>query len=364
MSKISLKIHPTFWLLAGLIGFSSSQHLLDIAIWVAIVFVSVLLHELGHALTALYFHQTACIELTLTGGVTYRQGEPLPGIKEFFVVLNGPLAGFAFALIASVVHFSSPLMVLMTHWTIQANLLWTIFNLLPIYPLDGGQLLLLVMRGAFGLKGEKIALLFGGLFALLLGIYLFAYGILVAGAICFMLAFESYQSWQSVADRTEIDRELQRKLKDAYRDPAHSVELLEEIREKGSSAISLSATELLAEIAMQRGEEKRAYHLLSTVENRVTDRSLPLLHLLCYKRENYSQVIALAEQAYQLQPNFETALINAYAHAKRQNAEPATGWFMRSVADGLTDPLLVAKESAFDDIRNLPAFASFVKSLR
>ena len=53
MTAIPLTIHPSFWLVALLIGWLSSASVGDAAIWVIVILVSLLIHEYGHALTAL-----------------------------------------------------------------------------------------------------------------------------------------------------------------------------------------------------------------------------------------------------------------------------------------------------------------------
>ena len=63
--KIPISIKPFFWIFAVLIGFLMSGTLLGTIIWVVIIFVSVLVHELGHATVALAFNQNPKIELMI-----------------------------------------------------------------------------------------------------------------------------------------------------------------------------------------------------------------------------------------------------------------------------------------------------------
>jgi stage IV sporulation protein FB len=50
--KIPIAISPAFWIFAALIGYLNSQSFIGTIIWIGIIFVSVLVHEFGHALTA------------------------------------------------------------------------------------------------------------------------------------------------------------------------------------------------------------------------------------------------------------------------------------------------------------------------
>src|SRR5947209_5378336 len=92
--RIPVAVHPTFWLFAALVGYANSMSVLGTMVWVAIIFISILFHEFGHALTALLFGKSPRIELVAFGGVTYHEGEKLPFWKQFFIVFNGPFFGF------------------------------------------------------------------------------------------------------------------------------------------------------------------------------------------------------------------------------------------------------------------------------
>ena len=96
--KIPLKISPFFWVTAGLIGWINSMGTFHpfilTLIWIGVIFVSILIHEYGHALTSRYFGQHPRIQLVAFGGLTIPEGKRLKGWREFLVVLNGPLFGF------------------------------------------------------------------------------------------------------------------------------------------------------------------------------------------------------------------------------------------------------------------------------
>ena len=88
--KIPITIRPFFFLTAGLIGFLNSRSLVGTLVWIFVIFISVLVHEFGHGLTARAFGLKPRIELVALGGLTYHQGDKLPFLKQFFIVLNGP----------------------------------------------------------------------------------------------------------------------------------------------------------------------------------------------------------------------------------------------------------------------------------
>src|SRR3989344_6678184 len=67
--RIPVAIHPFFWLIAGLIGWMNSHTLFGMLAWIGIILVSVLVHEFGHALTAVFFKQKTKIQLVALGGL-------------------------------------------------------------------------------------------------------------------------------------------------------------------------------------------------------------------------------------------------------------------------------------------------------
>ena len=136
---IPVRVSPLFFLTAALIGFLWSNTLMGTLIWMMIIFVSVLVHEYGHALTAKAFGQSPRIELVAFGGLTIPQGKRLSLGKEFLVVLMGPAFGFLLFLTAYLIEpYTESFMQMILRFTWIVNLFWTAINLLPILPFDGG----------------------------------------------------------------------------------------------------------------------------------------------------------------------------------------------------------------------------------
>src|SRR5271170_1519032 len=189
--RIPITIFPTFWLFAALIGYLNSQSFIGTLIWVGIIFISVLFHEFGHALTALLFGQHPRIELVALGGLTYHNGQKLPFWKQFFIVFNGPLFGFLLVIFATILlHipvFAKGMTGSILALARMVNLFWTVVNLLPIMPLDGGQLLRIIMEAIFGLKGFKYAIIISMSLALATSIFFFITQGFLIGALFFLL---------------------------------------------------------------------------------------------------------------------------------------------------------------------------------
>ncbi len=275
--RIPVTIYPTFWLFAGLIGYINSQSFIGTLIWVGIIFVSVLFHEYGHALTAALFGQTPRIELVALGGLTYHNGQKLSFWKQFFIVLNGPIFGFLLAILATILLQVPALAQGMTGsiltLTRMVNLFWTVINLLPVMPLDGGQLLRIVLEGIFGVKGFKYAIVTSMLLSLGISIFFFiAQGFLI-GALFFLLAFQSYDTFRrtrhlSASDRDDKLREQLEKVEELMQvgKKEEAFKLCEEIRAKAKKGMIFQlSTQHLAFLKYEKGDAKDAYDLLRSI---------------------------------------------------------------------------------------------------
>jgi stage IV sporulation protein FB len=144
----AVRIHPTFWIGAFVLGLRGATGLLDMAGWVLVVLVSVLAHELGHALVAARWGVVYRITLHGAGGETHWRalGED-NWRRRVLVSLAGPsggfvLAGLAWLVLPIVVRQPALFPVYRLVWDLlMVNLLWGVFNLLPLPPLDGGHIL-------------------------------------------------------------------------------------------------------------------------------------------------------------------------------------------------------------------------------
>ncbi len=160
---IPVRVNPFFWVLAAFLGWSGRSGG-EVLVWIACVFVSILVHELGHGLAARsLLRQQPAIILHMMGGLcTFERNNRAPW-RQLAILLLGPGAGFLLFLLVAVLGTAilgiAPFGMALVHqpprWFLTSpanqliqeayfdllviNLFWTIFNLLPIYPLDGGQ---------------------------------------------------------------------------------------------------------------------------------------------------------------------------------------------------------------------------------
>ena len=188
IAGIDVRIHLTFFLLLVWVGFSAfsaggsiNSVLIELA-FVLVLFLSVVLHELGHALTARKFgFSTKDITLLPIGGVARLENMPEDPKQELLVAGAGPLVnvvigGILFIILLLTGTFTLPLNLtsLMNNFWVRimsANLTLAVFNLIPAFPMDGGR----VLRAFLSIwmdhvKATKIAANIGRGLAVIMGI--------------------------------------------------------------------------------------------------------------------------------------------------------------------------------------------------
>lgn len=374
---IPISIYPAFWIFAALIGYFNSQSFIGTLIWIGIILVSVLFHEFGHALTALFFKQKPKIELVALGGLTYHEGRgSLSLFKQFLIVFNGPLFGF-FLVIGSALLLKIPALATgmigsVLELTRLVNLFWTIVNLLPVLPLDGGQLMRIIFEKWWGAKSIRYAILTSLIIALLISLFFFMTQAFLVGAIFFLFAFQSYDLFRKMHHFTETDRneDLKKKLdgieeklqKGQKEEAAH---LCLEIRSEAKTGVIFeTATQYLALIKGEKSEWKEVYQLLIPLKTDLLGDMLCLLQKAAFLQKDFALVAELAGPCFQSVPAVDVAMRNAYAHAQLAQSEPAVGWIQTAQEEGLSNLKETLASPLFDPIRHEISFQEFFQNSR
>jgi Zn-dependent protease len=117
------------------------------------MFVSVLLHELGHAAVAIRRRvPMEGIDLHLFGGVAKMKAPPRSPKDEIAIAAAGPLVSLMLGgVLACVAWMASPEPPMWLWWTAAVNLMLGVFNLLPALPMDGGRVLRAILARKQGL---------------------------------------------------------------------------------------------------------------------------------------------------------------------------------------------------------------------
>ncbi|MDW8364068.1 MAG: hypothetical protein RMK74_16895 [Myxococcales bacterium] len=131
--------------------------LIRTAVWVIVVVASVLVHELGHAAVFRIFGIRSAIDLYGLGGMTIPldASGPLPPWKNILVSLAGPVAGLLLGVVTLVAALIWPPSTEtfadeLVRFLLFANFGWSVLNLLPLTPLDGGHVVQALVELAVG----------------------------------------------------------------------------------------------------------------------------------------------------------------------------------------------------------------------
>lgn len=156
-------VRGSFLVIAALIGLVGVGEVEETVAWIAVVFVSILIHELGHAFTARAFGSDVAIELNGLGGLTrwsVPNGETTPG-RRALIAASGSATGLLFGglvwLLGSQFAPFPPLVAFTLRSLIYVNVFWGLLNWLPIRPLDGGHLVESLLEKIAPNRAELIA---------------------------------------------------------------------------------------------------------------------------------------------------------------------------------------------------------------
>jgi Zn-dependent protease len=190
LGDIPVRVHPFFWLSTVLLGLprriGGTDAITQLLLWMAIVFVSVLIHELGHVLMGRVLGSRGHIVLTGFCGLAIGSADLPHRWQRNAVSLAGPGAGFLLAAIfaggcwlynppitlfalGSLIGLEVPVghdvdippfwVLYLIYTMLWVNVFWGLVNLLPIWPLDGGQISREVCQHYRGPDGMRVALI-------------------------------------------------------------------------------------------------------------------------------------------------------------------------------------------------------------
>ncbi|WP_166443070.1 metalloprotease [Phragmitibacter flavus] len=185
----------TCGLIGGGLGATTRDQIIALAMFIAAAFVSILIHELGHAFLMRKYGARASIMLYAMGGLAAPDRWFSRG-QSIVVSLAGPLVQIAIGVLVLMLvrnlQVESLFLRVFVSEFIQVSVFWALLNLVPIYPLDGGQ----VLNSALGPGQTKITFTVSVVAAVLMScFFLVLFGTNgIIGVLMFgMLAFENVQ---------------------------------------------------------------------------------------------------------------------------------------------------------------------------
>jgi Zn-dependent protease len=193
-----VRVEPLFFVLMGMFGLAGGREGLFVLEWIVVAGFGILVHELGHAVAFRRFGSPAEIVLHGFGGFT--TGNAQPPRRSIVVSLAGPFTGFAFGGLALWLYRTlgsdSELVHSALSDLIFVTVVWGVFNLLPILPLDGGNVVASALKQATGGGGQRAA----RVVSLIAAAMLAGIGIAMKEPYLAMIAaFFGFQNWQALA---------------------------------------------------------------------------------------------------------------------------------------------------------------------
>ena len=199
--RIPVQVQPWFWLTMGLIGLlitnpKNGAGLVYLALFMLAGFISVLVHELGHALTGKAFGAPTRIEMFAFGGAALFPANLFSRKQSFLVTAAGPaiqiVLGFLALGLSAIVEIPNPAGEFFLKFLGIISIFWALLNLIPVIPLDGGQLMATVLgpgRRESALKVSMVAAIVAGLA-----------GLAMAKMIIFpvFLGMMAHQNWKEL----------------------------------------------------------------------------------------------------------------------------------------------------------------------
>jgi Zn-dependent protease len=238
-----VRVSPFFWLVSAVLGHSNAVAFDSIfaerspgvatllLVWIAAVFLSILIHELGHAFTMRRFGMSASIVLYYLGGLAIpdaghsflRSTRSSRGPEQIMISIAGPATQLLLAAVIILGVRLSGHQFMAQIWPIDLvipppegrslpsagleallffltmpSIMWALLNLLPIFPLDGGQICREALTMWSGPKGFHDSLVVSLIVAALVALYFFSQGSPFNALLFISLAVSNYQLLQTM----------------------------------------------------------------------------------------------------------------------------------------------------------------------
>ncbi len=345
IGKTPVRIRPAFFVVAALMG-SGRTDLGLLAVWIAASFLSVLFHEMGHATVGRAFGYTPSVELNERGGVTSFPGAAasLTGLRDIAVSLAGPFAGF---LLAGAIHLATlaydPERLglhasAFVNDMLWCNVGWGVVNLLPIVPLDGGQVAESLLRMVRPASAKTMASVLSVSTAAALGAWAlwrgWTFGALYAG----WFAAPSVQAlWRARMERGA----------------AADLAMARDALAQGDA--TAAAEHAHRRFAQARGSLARTVLLDLLAEDPKTETQLATA---LFHAGHFEDSAATSEHLFERTANPDEAYNVACAFSRLGRVEEAVAWLGRAESAGYQD---LAHLEADEDLAPLRAHAGYAE---
>ena len=202
-------IDISFVVIIGILGWQPGVSASWFAVWLVMVPLAVLVHELGHAFVARTTGAQPAITLAGLGGLTsYLPPKPLTRARSVAISVAGPAVGIVIGLLLVAyrqrVDVQSGLARDIVNIAIFTTLGWSVLNLLPILPLDGGQTLRELLPGSPA-KREVRAAMVSVVVAVGGALVAFRAGYVFAALMAVFFVFSNVMTVRNARDQEKVD---------------------------------------------------------------------------------------------------------------------------------------------------------------
>jgi Zn-dependent protease len=327
---IPVKIDMSFLFVCAVLAYGRLSAPAFLIEWLIVIVVSILIHELGHALMVRSFGLSPQIMLYSMGGLTsWTDEKGISHAKHIAISLAGPFAGFFFYGIVSISNwylpdlFADPLGGQTYDDLRFVNLWWGVFNLLPILPLDGGNVAYSIEQWATKKHSGVITRVISLLVAVSAGLWALSIG---RPWIVFLMAIFAWNNGSALFQMLQYDRDgrvrpLLDRAQDAVKndDGAAAVQLAKEALNSARSVeVKEEAQRILLQGLILGGDieeaKKEADRLQAVYGHAALVRSLT-----GFERDQLPRAIHVMEYSYAAapSPDLNFTLANAMMIAGR-----------------------------------------------
>ena len=373
LGGVPVRIDPSFLIVATLLGldYGATPQLLA---WVAVVVFAVLLHEMGHAVAFRAFGQRPHIRLTSMVGLTSGSG-PVTRLQDVVTRLAGPVAGLVpGVLIVVFLDFDT---ITSVFWRnaladlIFALIAWSLLNLLPILPLDGGGIMAALLGGGQDPSRQRIAHIISAVVAGVAALGAFATELVFVGLLAAFFCYSNVSAVTSGRRRQvllaandalangDVDRAAallaglaprhdELPLRAGVAVAAHQAgPLLDQVcrwHGLGDGAADIASFGAIGQLASGLAHDGGAAHIVAG-------------QMLLHAEGHFGAAVELSEVAWRAGVVHPVLAYNAACSCARAGArEAGLRWLWKAHEVGLRDATVLDREPELATVRALPAY--------
>lgn len=367
---IPVKITPMFWLF--LVFFSGMYQAItpESLIWAGVAFVGLLVHELGHAFAVLRFGRRPEITLEAFGGNVRYDGRGISAKQRFLITTAGPLFGGALAVLAwscLKIGFFSGMGEYALYATMWVNGFWTLLNLLPVEPLDGGKIARYLLEKKFAERGTKASVILGLIAVVAATPILIYYGFMFFPIFLAVCGFKNLQEfkqgsgYQGSSNLSSYNEGMEALKKE---DLKSAKAILGRLMRSKDKHFHNSALEGMAKVYLKEGKKNKSFDLLMHADHGALRDGKCLLCKLAFEKGNYELVAKYSRDIYDIESSFEIAVLIAKSFARLGKSAHSGAWLeTASMFDGIKAEKMQAliEEEDFKKVRELEDFQKYVQ---